>query len=397
MQLIKWDAIRHQIETAKDIEALTDIKDRLRAYQILAEQSKQSAEVQAKIASYKARADRKCGEWLKVNIKHGGDRKTESKSQHTTLKDVELTKSESSRLQKIANISDERFENILEDAETQVKKVTNNMLVRLSQEDNAKEVDKTKLNLSLYGDNIYFNSAGASENRWDDHIIESDKFPTLTRLSRFFYKNGSEFSLREYAEVQNFPDEYKFVGTYSHIKSQIGNAVSPMMAAYIGRRLKGITFIDLFAGCGGLSLGLENIGKKCLVAVEREKTYFQTYVANHPHVKIITKDVRNVKNLDKADIVVGGPPCQGFSSAGLRLKHDARNVLYKEFLRIVSEVKPNEFLMENVSQIREVKDQIIEDFKEIGYDTQFETVNGLEIGMKQSRKRAFFIGKKTKL
>lgn len=64
-ELIQWDKIRTAIETSKDIEVLTALKNKLRAYQVLAEQSKQSAEVQAKIAIYKARADRKCGEWLK--------------------------------------------------------------------------------------------------------------------------------------------------------------------------------------------------------------------------------------------------------------------------------------------------------------------------------------------
>jgi DNA (cytosine-5)-methyltransferase 1 len=95
-----------------------------------------------------------------------------------------------------------------------------------------------------------------------------------------------------------------------------------------------------------------------------------------------------------ADIVVGGPPCQGFSTAGLRLKNDPRNQLYKEFLRIVKETKVKEFLLENVPEIAEIKDQIIDDFAEIGYTTTFQIVKGEEIGMKQTRHRAFFIGER---
>ena len=139
--LIKWDNIRTQIETAKDIETLTGLKDKLRAYQILAEQSKQSQEVQSRIAVYKARADRKCGEWLKSNIKQGnikGSNQRENvRSRDITLQSVGVTKNESSRLQKIADIPDNKFENILLEAEVETKKITNNMLVNI-----AKEADK---------------------------------------------------------------------------------------------------------------------------------------------------------------------------------------------------------------------------------------------------------------
>ena len=124
--------------------------------------------------------------------------------------------------------------------------------------------EEYNIQISEYGKNIYFNSGEALESRWDDHIIKDDKYPTLTRIGRFFHKDGTQFSLREYARVQDFPDDYKFVGTYSAIKGQIGNAVSPKMARHIAKKLNGKTFIDLFAGCGGLSLGLEQAGKKIL-------------------------------------------------------------------------------------------------------------------------------------
>lgn len=248
---------------------------------------------------------------------------------------------------------------------------------------------------SLYGENIYFKSGEKSEARWDDYIILAEEYPTITRLSRFFHTDGLEFSLREYARVQDFPDSYKFVGAYSSIKSQIGNAVSPMMARFIGMELKGTTFIDLFAGCGGLSCGLEELGKKAVYANEVEPNYFQTYIFNHSQVNVETNDIHNIKieEIPDADIVVGGPPCQGFSSAGLRLKEDPRNELYKEFLRIVDGKKPKEFLMENVPEIADIKEQIIEDFKQIGYTTTFQIVKGEDIGMKQRRHRAFFIGR----
>jgi site-specific DNA-cytosine methylase len=267
--------------------------------------------------------------------------------------------------------------------------------IKLSNETKKEVRSEFDIKPSLYGENIYFNSADFIEERWDDHVIKEDKYPTLTRLGRFFHEDMTEFSLREYATVQDFPDSYKFIGTYSDIKGQIGNAVSPKMAEYVGKKLSGKTVIDLFAGCGGLSCGLQNIGKNVIFANEFNIKYFQTYILNHPNTKCSLKNIFDLREEDmpSADIVVGGPPCQGFSLAGLRLKDDPRNKLYREFLRIVEIKKPKEFLMENVPQIQEIKDQIISDFNEIGYDVSFEIIHGHDIGMKQSRKRAFFIGK----
>ena len=135
MELVKWDKIQYQIETAKDIEELTSLKDRLRAYQILAEQSKQSMETQSKIAIYKARVDRRCGEWLKDNI-HAGNPQL---SNDTTIKlnEINITRDESSRLKKIADIPEEKFEAILQEAEIETKKITNNMLVNIAKESKA--------------------------------------------------------------------------------------------------------------------------------------------------------------------------------------------------------------------------------------------------------------------
>lgn len=134
LNIIKWDKIRNEIETAKDIDLLLGLKDRIRAYQVLAKQSKQSSEVQAKIAIYKARADRKCGEWMSDNINKGGDNRWHPKSQDVTLDKLGVTKNESSRLQKIAAIPENKFESILKEAELETKKITNNMLVSIAKE-----------------------------------------------------------------------------------------------------------------------------------------------------------------------------------------------------------------------------------------------------------------------
>lgn len=145
MELVQWDKIRFQIEQAKDIQELTLLKDKLRAYQILAKQSKQSEEVRTKIDIYKARVDRKCGEWLSENVKAGNPQL--SKQSTIGLSDIKITRDESSRLQKIAAIPENKFEDILQEAEIEVKKVTNNMLVNIAKEADKQERIKNEKNV----------------------------------------------------------------------------------------------------------------------------------------------------------------------------------------------------------------------------------------------------------
>ena len=115
--------------------------------------------------------------------------------------------------------------------------------------------------------------------------------------------------------------------------------------------------IDLFAGCGGLSLGFIKAGYKIIKAVEFDESIANTYKENHPEVEMIVDDIRNVDKADffypgAADIIIGGPPCQGFSMAGARIRRgfidDPRNYLFKHYYNIVKRVKPKAFIMENV-------------------------------------------------
>ena len=178
MQLIKWDKLKYQIETAKDIETLTSLKNKLRAYQILAEQSKQSVEVQAKIAIYKARADRKCGEWLKENIREPGN-PLWLQGETIGLKNVGINKTESHRLQKIAAIPAQKFEDILQECEIEVKKITSNMLVNIAKEAEKEErkietppLPKGKYQV-IYADPPWDYPLAKSRKRVDEH------YPTL--------------------------------------------------------------------------------------------------------------------------------------------------------------------------------------------------------------------------
>ena len=238
--------------------------------------------------------------------------------------------------------------------------------------------------------------------KYNDKIRVCDEyFPTLTTQSMLFHRTGKEFSLREYAKVQDFPDDFKFVGNYSEIKKQIGNAVDVKMAQYIiNKHIKGKPYIELFSGCGGFSQGAHNLGKKCLWANDIDKYSSYSFKLNFPEAEVCISDIRKLDEkeihdkIEKVDFIIGGCPCQGFSIAGNKFgfECDERNKLYLEFIRFLKVFKPKQFILENVPPILEYKDRIISDFNEAGYEVKIEKVNGLEIGSKQNRTRVFFIG-----
>ena len=157
-------------------------------------------------------------------------------------------------------------------------------------------------------------------------------------------------------------------------------------------------FIDLFAGAGGLSLGLENSGFNPVLVVDNYKAANKTYLFNRPFLsgdKIISEDIKTVdtNEFNHTPLIVGGPPCQGFSNANKQKKQDDdRNQLYKFFVKSVDSVRPKIFLMENVEGILPYKDIIKEDFLDIGYSARVFRINTKDLGLPQQRKRVFFLG-----
>lgn len=316
-------------------------------------------------------------------------------------KEIELSRRRDnlsfSHYQEIASLPQEKQDKWIEKAsEEKLTREELRMYLREEKKDEGEDdIDNRKI--VPYGENIYFLSSQFQDFGESYAIIkDGEKYPTLKRRSWFYHEDGSEFSLREYARVQEFPEDFKFVGTYEKIKDQIGNAVSPTMAKYAGQFLKGKTIGDLFAGCGGLSCGLEMLDKQALWAIERSVDYARTYKVNNPNAQVWTRDIKklNPKDFLRVDIIVGGPPCQGFSLAGNRFKDDPRNELYKEFVRFVKELEPMEFLLENVPQIQEVEEEITKEFEGIGYNVETKLIKGEDIGMRQHRHRFFFIGRK---
>lgn len=180
--------------------------------------------------------------------------------------------------------------------------------------------------------------------------------------------------------------------------------------------------IDLFAGAGGFSLGIEQAGFDVLVAVEYDPIHAAVYAFNFPLTKVLCADVTTLtseviktaaqsgykSHYPKAsqdwngqiDLVFGGPPCQGFSIKGKRLVNDERNDLVLQFFRLIAELNPRYFVMENVPGMAMGKHQMwlqqLETlFAQAGFYVQTKILNAADFGIPQQRRRLFFIGSQT--
>lgn len=252
--------------------------------------------------------------------------------------------------------------------------------------------------------------------RWD--------MPSYT-IATYFNRVGNGCNLhpsqmrvlsnREAARLQSFPDDFVFTGSKASQYKQIGNAVPPLLARFVSSLIKpyldSYNFVDLFAGCGGLSEGFLMNGFNLIAANEFDKNIMSTNVYNHSkysdpeHFILgdVTKDEVKQSIVDacaghQIDVVIGGPPCQGFSTAGWRNPDDKRNQLFKEFVHLVDTIRPRFFVMENVLGILSMRGgdavkEIIECFSNIGYFVSNPIkLNAANYGVPQRRKRVFIIG-----
>ncbi len=164
--------------------------------------------------------------------------------------------------------------------------------------------------------------------------------------------------------------------------------------------------LDLFAGVGGLSLGFEQAGFNIVFANEYDPLIAAAYKANHISTEMLVADITSVdfgktfdKFIGKIDVVVGGPPCQGFSQKGQRKTiNDDRNFLFKFYVKVVQKVRPKYFVMENVPNLLTAengyfKKEIEKLFNDIGYDLNPGVLNASDYGIPQNRRRAVIIGK----
>jgi DNA (cytosine-5)-methyltransferase 1 len=167
--------------------------------------------------------------------------------------------------------------------------------------------------------------------------------------------------------------------------------------------------VDLFAGAGGLSLGLEQAGFDVAAAVEYDPIHAAVHEYNFPYSRTFCRDVATMTGGEiredsligprEIEVVAGGPPCQGFSMIGKRALDDPRNALLQQFTRLVIELQPRYFILENVAGLtvgnhRQLLDEVIDTMSSAGYDTllPYKVLQAADFGTPQSRKRLILMG-----
>ena len=167
------------------------------------------------------------------------------------------------------------------------------------------------------------------------------------------------------------------------------------------------TVISTFAGCGGSSLGYKMAGFHELLAVEWDQNAVDTFRLNFPDVPVYHGDIAKLTGAEcmklagiekgALDVLDGSPPCQGFSTAGKRKFDDPRNFLFKEYARLLSELQPRVFVMENVTGMvkgcmKQAYLTIIKTLRDCGYKAKGEVLNAMYFNVPQSRERVIIIG-----
>lgn len=248
--------------------------------------------------------------------------------------------------------------------------------------------------------------------------LGDDKSPSIDVCLECVTKDASEDFLKARAELYrtDIKNDNALKGAFKRLAVICNEAgqqcakcpVCKYCNTYIENARKSVDdaslkMIDLFCGAGGLSLGFSQEGFITSLANDIQDCCVDTYAHNHPETPrdhIVLGDIKDVvKNLDEllagrsVDIVVGGPPCQGFSMANRqRLIDDPRNYLYKSYVEVVEKVRPKFFVMENVKGMMSVAEQVKEDFRNIGYSVECHVLNAKDFGVPQNRERLIYIG-----
>jgi DNA (cytosine-5)-methyltransferase 1 len=216
-------------------------------------------------------------------------------------------------------------------------------------------------------------------------------------------------TVREAARLQGFPDSFRFTGKGRSRFIQVGNAVPPLLAYQLAAVMPEGTFVDLFSGAGGMSTGFEWAGHEMLVAADNDRNGLETLRQNGvPDDRLLMSDlsdpegvhriVRRIESLTAdLDLLIGGPPCQGFSTAGKNLADDPRNQLVHAFLEVAERLRPRRILMENVPALmfrsrRPVLDSIRAKLETLGYRTDLAILHAEAYGLPQLRRRLFLSG-----
>lgn len=211
-------------------------------------------------------------------------------------------------------------------------------------------------------------------------------------------------TIREAARLQSFPDRVAFAGSQAARRRQVGNAVPVLLARAIGTLFEPTEVVDLFAGAGGLSHGLSLAGHRVSVAADSDEQSLQVHAQLDPNARHVVGNIdspatrqRIREGATRPGLVVGGPPCQGWSYAGWHDHSDSRNKLVWSFIELLQELEPNAFVMENVQGLLWMADgaalhAIEQAMVEAGYNVTHFVLNAADFGVPQKRKRVFIVG-----
>lgn len=249
--------------------------------------------------------------------------------------------------------------------------------------------------------------SGASDSRGPNY---TNVIRNMTAITDEEYLNGRASALKE--GFKNHPELKKALSDIYRRFCRQDHCMECPLSKYcntnINNRRRNYdpdapVMIDLFCGAGGLSLGFTQEGFVTSLANDIEPCCIDTYAHNHPEtprrniilgdIKDVVDNVERLMRFPEVDVIVGGPPCQGFSMANRqRLIDDPRNHLYKNYVRAVELVGPRFFVMENVKGMLSVADQVVEDFEAIGYAVSYKVLNAKDFGVPQNRERLIYIG-----
>lgn len=248
-----------------------------------------------------------------------------------------------------------------------------------------------------------------------DIIIEN--IEVNDKIINFLIKLGvidssNKIKLLENILGKDFKNFISIIITYIKLSEDIDESLLKYMDYYRREKVESYlndksspTLVDFFCGSGGMSLGFSQNGYKVLLANDIESVCAETYSFNHyeiPKERIIVGDIKqivdNVENFinEEVDVIIGGPPCQGFSMANRqRIIDDPRNILYKYYVKGVEKLKPKFFVMENVKGMLSVAEQVKEDFHNLqgeDYDVSYHLFNAKDFSVPQNRERLIYIG-----
>jgi DNA (cytosine-5)-methyltransferase 1 len=231
-----------------------------------------------------------------------------------------------------------------------------------------------KTDIGIDGDNgkprNFFRNRKWVRKFFEKHEIRAGDVVAIERLSTYTYRIYP-FESKNLREGAHIPDYWPDIDHRKH------------------------TVIDLFAGCGGMSVGLQKAGFENLLAVEWDSSCCETFKANISP-RIIQCAIQEIETFPTCDLLVGGPPCQGFSNLGERVPNDPRRQLWRHFLRAVRDAQPLIFVMENVPPLLKSAEyeEICKEARKLGYEIEGRVLNAADYGAPQVRKRVFIIASK---